>query len=196
VLALMTGGRSRNVAVPTFRDVYLANFDFVWGILRRLGVREEDSQDVTQKVFLIVHRKLSEFESRAGIRTWLYGICINAARGYRNSAPIRHEVAVAPEQMAALIGAADEWHADSEFRREATIAEIVLDKLPGAPRLIFVLFELEDLSGSEIASLLGISIGTVRSRMRLARETFKRELKRLALKNQFARTTLNRERLR
>jgi RNA polymerase sigma-70 factor (ECF subfamily) len=56
----------------------------------------------------------------------------------------------------------------------------MLNKLPEAQRLVFVLFELEDLSGSEIAELLGISLGTVRSRLRLAREVFTREVKRLS----------------
>ena len=45
---------------------------------------------------------------------------------------------------------------------------------------MFVLFELEELSGDEIAELLSISVGTVRSRLRLAREVFAREVRRLA----------------
>jgi DNA-directed RNA polymerase specialized sigma24 family protein len=53
-----------------------------------------------------------------------------------------------------------------------------LSKLPEAQRLVFVLFELEDMSAGEVADLLGISVGT--ARLRLARELFTREVKRLS----------------
>ena len=59
------------------------------------------------------------------------------------------------------------------------MAEAILDKLPDEQRAVFVLFELEELSGEEIAALLGLSVGTVRSRLRLARELFRREVARL-----------------
>ena len=62
----------------------------------------------------------------------------------------------------------------------AARAEEILQKIPEAQRLVFVLFELEEMSGLEIAEALDLSLGTVRSRLRLAREAFRRELKRLA----------------
>jgi len=45
---------------------------------------------------------------------------------------------------------------------------------------VFVLFELEEMSGQDIATLLNVSVGTVRSRLRLARDAFRREIKRLS----------------
>ena len=56
----------------------------------------------------------------------------------------------------------------------------MLQKLPESQRIVFVLFELEELSGEDIAALLNVAVGTVRSRLRLAREQFSREVKRLA----------------
>jgi RNA polymerase sigma-70 factor (ECF subfamily) len=163
-----------------FRDVYLAHFDFVWGALRRLGVREHDAQDLTQKVFLVVYLKLPGFENRSSLRTWIFRICINAASDYRRSAPIRREVITEPAEMAFLSGFHDDLHDRSESQRRLALAEAIVDKLPESQRLVFVLFELEDMSGVEIAKLLGISLGTVRSRLRLAREVFTREVKRLS----------------
>ena len=53
-----------------FREVYEAHFRFVWRTLRHLGVREADVMDVAQNTFLVVHRKLCEFEGRSELRTW------------------------------------------------------------------------------------------------------------------------------
>lgn len=167
-----------------FREVYLQHFDFVWGALRRLGVREQDVQDITQKVFIVVHMKLPQFEHRSSLRTWLFRVCLNAASDYRRSAPVRREVATEPAQIDFLSGSRDDVHEDSEARRRVGVAETILNKLPEAQRLVFVLFELEEMSGGEIAELLGISVGTVRSRLRLARELFVRETKRLSVQEE------------
>ncbi|HEX4336604.1 MAG TPA: sigma-70 family RNA polymerase sigma factor [Polyangiaceae bacterium] len=168
-----------NAQQQPFRELYLANFDFVWGALRRLGVREHDAQDLTQKVFLVVYLKLPQFENRSSLRTWIFRICINAASDYRRSAPIRREVVTEPAEMAHLSGFQDDLHERSEAQRRLALAEAIVEKLPESQRLVFILFELEEMSGVEIAKLLGISLGTVRSRLRLAREVFTREAKRI-----------------
>ena len=61
------------------RTLFEQHFDFVWRALRRLGVPESDVDDVLQEVFVIVHRKLPEFEARSRVTTWLYGICFRTA---------------------------------------------------------------------------------------------------------------------
>jgi DNA-directed RNA polymerase specialized sigma24 family protein len=104
----------------TFRDAYLGNYHFVWGVLRRLGVRERDAQDVAQKVFLVVYRRLPKLENPPSMRVWLYGICVNAARDYRRSAPIRLEVLTEPGAMDSLMGSQDA-QTQSEFRQDAAI---------------------------------------------------------------------------
>src|SRR6478609_4057881 len=71
----------------TFEDIYRAHFAFVWRSLRRLGVREEDANDVAQEVFIVVHRKLPEFAGRSKVTTWLYGVCFRVASERRRAAP-------------------------------------------------------------------------------------------------------------
>jgi RNA polymerase sigma-70 factor, ECF subfamily len=166
---------------PEFRVVYDTHFEFVWCSLRRLGVREADAFDVSQKVFLIVHAKLPEFEGRAQISTWLFGICRRVASDYRRSAAVRREVITDATHMDRYDTASHDssTHADTQYRAET--AEALLDKLPEPQRVVFVMFELEEMSGETIGEQLGISVGTVRSRLRLAREAFSREVKRLAL---------------
>ncbi len=168
----------------TFREVYLAHFDYVWSTLRRLGVREQDAQDWAQKVFLSAYMKLGSFEERASLRSWLFRSCINAAGDYRRAAPIRRELATEPAAIEAFSRSAEqgqEEEEEEEARKRLSAAEAVLDKLPEHQRLVFILFELEEMSGAEIAELLEISVGTVRSRLRLAREHFLREVKRLSV---------------
>ncbi len=58
-----------------FRAIYEEHFNFVWCALRRLGVREADVMDLTQKVFLTAYTKLPDFEGRSLLTTWLFGIC-------------------------------------------------------------------------------------------------------------------------
>jgi len=163
-----------------FRAVYDAHFEFVWCSLRRLGVREADTMDLVQKVFLAVHVGWEDFEGRSKIRTWLFGICRRIASDYRRSSPIRREIVM---DVAALDRQRDdrqEFPLGTEASQRASLAEAILHRMPEPQRVVFVLFELEEMSGEDIAELLNLSIGTVRSRLRLARERFRREVKRLA----------------
>ncbi|WP_437623633.1 RNA polymerase sigma factor [Sorangium sp. So ce1151] len=166
---------------PKFRALYDAHFNFVWCSLRRLGVREADVLDLAQKVFLTAHIKLAEFEGRSLITTWLFGICQRVASDYRRSARFRREVTTDAAEMDLYGATSEDLARSAESRQRAQAAEAILNKLPEPQRLVFVLFELEEMSGQDIADVLGISVGTVRSRLRLARETFSREVKRLAL---------------
>ena len=166
-----------------FRGLYDAHFDFVWGSLRRLGVREPDVLDLSQKVFLTAHQKLAEFGGRARVTTWLFAICQRVASDHRRSAPVRREIATdadALEQASAASAAGALGLLEQlDARERARIAEAILDKLPEPQRVVLVLFELSELSGEEIAALLELPLGTVRSRLRLGREAFAREVKRL-----------------
>lgn len=172
---------------PDFRAIYDAHFDFVWRSLRRLGVREPDALDLTQKVFLTAHVKLPEFEGRSQISTWLFGIAQRVASDYRRSALIRREISTDHAELDAVPSSPAEFSADSEERQRARAAEAILNTLPEAQRTVFVLFELEEMSGQDIAALLDVSLGTVKSRLRLARDTFRREVKRLAAQRAGAR---------
>ncbi|MEY4578720.1 MAG: hypothetical protein RL701_3423 [Pseudomonadota bacterium] len=163
-----------------FHGVYEAHFHFVWRALRRFVVREPDAMDQAQRVFLIVHAKLPEFEGRSRLTTWLFAICQRVASDYRRSAAIRREIATDARDIEGFEVSQQASTSSVDVERRQRVAEAILDKLPEAQRVVFVLFELEELSGDEIAALLGVPVGTVRSRLRLARELFGREVRRLA----------------
>ena len=168
-------------AAPSFRAVYDEYFDFVWRSLRRLGVREADAMDATQGVFLTIHLRLASFEGRSQLRSWIFGICMRVASDHRRSAPVRREVIT--DQVDLDLGATAH-DADplvrAESRQAVAIAESILNQLPEDQRVAFVLFELEEMSAEEIATLVDVPVGTIRSRLRLAREALHREAMRLA----------------
>jgi len=169
---------TNGLSPSAFRELYETNFDFIWRVLVRLGVRESDALDQAQQVFLTAYLRFESFEGRSEVRTWLCGISRCVASDYRRSARYRHEVLFSTIGLDLFELGADEAISHPSTKR---LAEAVLDKLPEPQRVVFVLYELEEMQGREIAKLLEISIGTVRSRLRLARVAFAREMKRLAL---------------
>lgn len=167
-----------------FQRVYEEHFPFVWKSLRRLGVREVDTADVAQEVFLVVYRKLPEFEGRSKLSTWLFGICLRVARDRNRLAYHRREVA-GEEELLEKIESGSDVSAEAEHREAVTLLEQILDGLDFDQRAVFSLFELEGLGGEEIADLLQIPLGTVYSRLRLARESFQRAVSRLQARDRF-----------
>ena len=168
-----------------FRQVYDEQFRFVWRSLRRLGVRDSDAADVAQEVFVIVHRKLDEFEGRSKLTTWLFSICMRVARDHRKSAVVRREVATDDEVLGAQPATTPDAASELDRRRRRDLLERILDEMPEEQRTVFVLFELEQMSGLEIAELLDVPTGTVHSRLRLAREAFRRSLTRFEARDRF-----------
>jgi RNA polymerase sigma-70 factor, ECF subfamily len=161
----------------TFQEVYRAHFRLVWRTLGRLGVREVDLMDVTQNVFLVVHRQLAGFEGRSELTTWLFSICRLIAKDYLRSAPIRREVVVDVRELARREGSRESPLQRLDTRELSRLLDAILSTMPEKLRLVFVLFELEEMSGEEIARLLDVPVGTVRSRLRLARAAFQRDVK-------------------
>jgi RNA polymerase sigma-70 factor (ECF subfamily) len=154
-----------------FREIYDTYFGFVWRYAANHRVPPMALDDVVQEVFVVVHNRLPSFEGRSSLRTWLAGIAHNVVRGYlrkpgnraagdrlENEEQIRAETcspADALEQKAAL-----------EFLDE------MLDKMSELQREVFILYEIEQLSGAEIAEVLGVNENTLRTRLLAARKVF------------------------
>lgn len=170
------GALGRALTEAEFRALYENHFESVWHALRRLRVAEHDLMDGTQNVFVVIARKYAEFQGRAELRTWIYQICRRVASDYRRSAPVRREVATDDVEIARRADSLDATTNDVEQTQRVELARMILDKLPEPQREIFILYELEQLSGQEIASQLEIPLGTVRSRLRLARQAFRHEV--------------------
>lgn len=159
---------------PTFTQIFQEHFPFVWRCLRGLGVSDADLDDMSQEVFVIVHRRLADLEPERGVRPWLYGIlrlvAQNHRRGRRRSDQRRHALALEPAPAAA--GPLESLQA----RDAARLVSAILPQLEDTRREVFLLVELEELSVPEVASALGIPVNTAYSRLRLARADFKAAL--------------------
>lgn len=155
----------------TFEQAYDVHFHFVWRTLRRLGVPAADLPDVTQEVFLVVHRRLPYFEQRSRMTTWLFTICLHAARDRRRKAHVRHEIphAELEAEDPSQSPASRLERSDDLALFEAGLGNMNLDQ-----RAVFLLFEIEGERSDDIARALRIPLGTVYSRLRLAREAFRR----------------------
>ena len=160
-----------------FRELYDGHVRFVWRVLVRLGVPDGDVPDAAQEVFVVAHRKLPDFEGRSKVTTWLFAISARVASDRRKLAHVRRELPT-EDDLVVEDGAVDA-SVLIDRRRAQRILERILERMPEDQRLVFSLFELDEMTGDEIAELLGIPVGTVRSRLRLARETFEQSVERL-----------------
>ena len=164
----------------TFDELYERHFDFVWRSLRRLGVPTADLHDVAQEVFLVVHRRLGDFEGRSKVTTWLFRIALHAARDRRRRAHVRREVLDA-DLVEARVDPAVDASALLERRDDLELFDRALAAMDLDQRAVFLLFELEGMSGPDIAETLDVPLGTAYSRLRLAREAFRRTVLRARL---------------
>lgn len=153
---------------------------------RILGEKEE-ALDLTQEVFLTVYRKMALFRGKSSLKTWIYRITINrAVNRCRWWSRIRRRGAVSLEAhlagdgrppMEERLRSRDASPEERLLRlEERACLEQSLAKLPLQQRLAVVLRDIEGLSYEEIALLLDVSLGTVKSRICRGREQLKRRL--------------------
>ena len=159
---------------PTLREavdrtrlerMFAAHNEVVWRSLRRRGLTEEEAEDATQETFLIAAGRLSDIE------------------------PDREQaflVATARRVAYTLNRKTVRWHLDEDMdkrvsdarnagdeRADVELCDLALSRLNRELAEVFVLYEIEGSSSPEIASLLGIPLGSVASRLRRAREQFR-----------------------
>jgi RNA polymerase sigma-70 factor, ECF subfamily len=153
-------------------EVYRCHAGFVWRVVRRLGVPEAALEDVVHDVFLVVHRRLGEYDGRAALTTWLFGIARGVASNHRRGlARAQRKLSVAPTPSSAP---------DPEVRTDqqqlAGFVREFLGRLDEDRRLLFELADIEGLKVPEIAETLGMNLNTAYARLRAVREQLSRAL--------------------
>lgn len=152
-----------------FEAIYDAHFDYVWNSLRQLSIPERDLEDVCHEVFLVVFRKLDEYDSNRPVQPWLYGIAFRVASDYREKASHAREKLTDPDPPAEPPEVLDQLAAEEarEVIHEA-LQHVALER-----RAVLVLKELKDHPMKDVAEALSIPVKTAYSRLRVAREEMK-----------------------
>lgn len=171
-------GRAANGDAAAFRAIFDASFDFVLRTCRRLGLGDADAEDAAQETFLVAHRKLASF-SEGKLSTWLFGIASRVVTARHRRRRVREALSLRwlrPDEREAP--PADAGVLAGEAARQ--VGE-VMARLSPKKREVFALYELEGLSGAEIAALAGCSVETVWTRLHYARRDFMRIARRRGL---------------
>ncbi len=155
----------------------------VYNLVYRLTNDPSDASDIVQEVFLKVFKNIGNFRGNSSLKTWIYRIAVNEAYNHRRwfSRHQRREVALGPEEGLRTYADSLADPSRTPFDQAAdhetfALVEAALDKLNPKFRAVVVLRDIEDLSYEEIATVLDVSIGTVKSRILRGREALRKIL--------------------
>jgi RNA polymerase sigma-70 factor (ECF subfamily) len=160
-------------ASATFETVYRTWYWHVARWVRARGAYDADVEDLTQEVFIIVRRKLAQFDGR-NLPGFLFRIAERTVRDHRRSSWIRNLLgnrsALLPELPMPEI---DTLQA-IEMRERRSALDAILAQMSEKRRTTFILFEIEGYSGEEIAQIQSLPVDTVWTRLHHARKDFMR----------------------
>lgn len=151
-------------------SVYREYHDFVWRTLYHLGIRGDAVNDAVHEVFLVVHRRLCDYDGRTAIKNWLYGIVRRVASDHRKKVERRN-------RRLRLVPDHDQHSLDARALERLSAAELVdrfLEELDEDKRTVFILAEVEGMTAPEISAALGVNLNTIYARLRAVRLRFQR----------------------
>jgi len=153
-------GRGETHAFEEFVDLYGAR---VHRLVRRYVVQEADAEDVTQEVFLDLYRSISSFRGDSTLATWVYRVTLNHCLRHRER---RGPVVESYDDVAQESPDRGSDPARHVARRElSNQVQVALDDLSAVQRDVIILHELHGLTYRECAVVLGVPVGTVKSRL-------------------------------
>jgi len=143
-----------------------AHIDDLFRFLRQLTRQKETAEDLTQQTFLRAIQGLDRFEGGCAMRTWLHRIAYREYLNWRKRQRF----------LSPLTPWLNAGQRDIEAIEEADLLLRALDTLPSAYRETFLMYEVQDLSIEEIATVTGSPVGTVKSRLHHARQKLRTQL--------------------
>jgi len=153
---------------------FRAEFEYVQRTLRRLGTEQSDVDDLAQEVFLVLHRRWSEFDQSRPLRPYLFGVAVRIALA--NQRKRAREVAFGNIELG------DDGPGPEEAlsnKQTQALVQAALKRIPVARRTVLVMHELDRVPVTEVAATLSIPLFTVYSRLRKAREELRLETQRM-----------------
>jgi RNA polymerase sigma-70 factor, ECF subfamily len=162
-------------------------WDRIYSMVNQLLRNQQDAEEVTQDAFIRAHRGLANFRGESSFSTWLYQIATNLARNRywywwrrKRDRSVSFEAPISPDSETTF---AEIFPAEVETPEDATVTQEFLDRVTAGMeqlsekhREILILRNVQNLSYEEIAEILHISVGTVKSRIARARESLRQKL--------------------
>jgi RNA polymerase sigma-70 factor (ECF subfamily) len=161
---------------PAFAEVFRRHLPYVWRVLRSLGVPPAEVEDLCQDVFIVVHRRLPDFEGRSSLSSWIYGICWRVWQDQRRR-PYRQRERAASE-VPEVVAEATQGDAAAHHQTLERLGAI-LDRLDAGKRTVFVLYEIEQLTMKEVAQVVSCPLQTAYTRLHAARDYVRAQWQRL-----------------
>jgi len=161
--------RSRPPAKHPFQALYRRHYGFVWHAVRRFGVVPALTDDAVQDTFITAYRRFDEL-ALPSAKAWLYGIARRVASNYRRA---DHRSARKRSALALATASTPPTAPPPEL---VIVLERFLDGLAPVDRELFVLSEIEGMSGPEAASALALNVSTTYSRVQSLRRRFRESL--------------------
>ncbi len=166
----------RPVRQAQFERVWQQHRARIWRLLARLAGNVDLADDLTQEVSVRAFQAFDSFRGRCSEFTWLYRIAVNVA--HRDRERRRESLALDAPAVARIC--ADEAQGPEQAALKADLSPVVcaaLERLPDDLRITLILQVYEELKYREIAVILDIPIGTVKSRLHAAMQRLREELK-------------------
>jgi len=177
--------RFRNGDSAAFEEMIARHWDRIYGMVHQLLRNQQDAEEVTQDAFIRAHRGLANFRGDSAFSTWLYQIATNLARNRywywwrrKRDRTVSFDQPMGDDNDTPL---SEIFAGDAETPGDLTSTQELLDriavgmeKLSTRHREILILRNVKNLSYEEVAVILGISVGTVKSRIARARDSLRK----------------------
>jgi RNA polymerase sigma-70 factor, ECF subfamily len=163
-------GADAPLPVPSFQELCAQYFEFVWKCARAFGSKSDEIDDIVQDVFLVAQRRHADLKDERLARSWIYSITRRVVSSQRRRR--RERDSRAASDIDSLTSSERSPLAAAEHNLEVRLLSMLLDGLEERKREVFVLSEILEMSGREIAETIGVPMNTVYSRLRAAREEF------------------------
>lgn len=166
-----------------YRDLFEAHRNSIYHIITKIVHNQEEVRDLVQETFIKAFSSLSSYRSEYRFSTWLYKIAANSSIDYLrkkklNSFSIDRPIATRDGEVEIELPD-NSYNPETDYREKIRRNSIqdAIDSLPDKYRVVIVMRHQEDRPYEEIASRLGIPVGTVKARIFRARELLKKKLK-------------------
>jgi len=176
ILDLIRGGDTH-----AFEEIVLKYQDRLYNLCRYMVGNARDAEDITQDTFVKAYRNLGKFRE-GSFSSWIYRIAVNGCLDYRRRPVLEPLNRTSPDGNEYIVEPRSDTATPEESlqSKQASLAvEQGLSSLSGKLKAVIVLVEIEGLTYEEVSEVLGISVGTVKSRLSRAREGLRRRLERL-----------------